>query len=267
MKGVAVLVGHSLRQRRHFLVAVDLVLFLFQIVMIYAASELHRKGAFAQLESVVPAFMQQWTNMVGLSFRGIVLFGYSHPIVIIFLVAMAIAVSSEIGLEIESKFVDLLMARPLPRATPVLRSTIVLVVATVAALGSMFAGSWLGLTLIAPETATAPEHALILSMATNLGALVLAWGGVTLAIASVAKRRAAAVGTAALLAFVMFVLDYLGRFWDKARDLSKISPFHYYEPFGMIGGNALSPSDVAILGAIFATGTIFALVVYSRRDL
>lgn len=267
MKGVATLVRHSFRQRRWFLSAIFLVLFLLQIVMILVASEFHRKGAFAQLQSIVPPFMQQWTNSVGLSFQGFVLFGYSHPIVIIFLVAMAIALSSEIGLEIETKFVDLLMARPLPRATPVIRSTIVLVVAAAAALGTMLVGSWLGLALLADATATPPDRTLLLSMAANLAALVLAWGGITLGIASFGRRRSATIGIAGLLAFAMFVLDYVGRFWERAREVSRISPFHYYDPFGMMGGKALSAIDLAILLGIFATGTILALGVYARRDL
>lgn len=267
MRGLAALVLHSLRRRRGFLLAVCAVLFALQIVMTLVASELHKSGAFAQLEGLVPDFLEQWTNRVGLSFRGVVLFGHSHPIVILFLIAMAIGIGTEIALEIEMKFVDLLMARPLRRITPVLRSVAVLLISTGAALATMLLGTWIGLTVLAPRSARVPEPQLVVSLSANLGLVVLAWGGITLAIASCSRRRATAAASTGLLAFVMFVLDYIGRFWEKAEGVATISPFHYYDPFGLIGGNPLPVAHVVVLGAIFVAGSILACVMYSRRDL
>jgi len=65
----------------------------------------------------------------------------------------------------------------------------------------------------------------------------------------------------------MFVLDWVGRFWETMRPLSRLSPFHYYSPFNMIGGQALDRVDLIALGGIFVATSIVANVVYSRRDL
>jgi hypothetical protein len=97
--------------------------------------------------------------------------------------------------------------------------------------------------------------------------LVLAWGGVALALASFAKRRATAAAACGFLAFAAFVLDYVGRFWDAVRPLSRISPFHYFDPFALIGGQPLKVADIITLAAIFIVSAAIANVVYARRDL
>ncbi len=42
---------------------------------------------------------------------------------------------------------------------------------------------------------------------------------------------ATAVAICGFLAFAMFVLDYVGRFWQAIGGVSMLSPFHYYSPF------------------------------------
>ena len=51
------------------------------------------------------------------------------------------------------------------------------------------------------------------------------------------------------------------------RPLSRLSPFHYFSPFSMIGGKAIERADVVALVAIFVATSIVANVIYARRDL
>ncbi len=267
MSGIVTLVRHSLRRRRTFLIVGALFLAFFQIFMILVARSIHKSGGFSELESLMPNFLEQWTNMVALSFKGMVLFGYSHPLVELFLIAIVIGVATEPAIEIESKFIDLLMARPLRRSAAIIRSMIVVLLVTAGAVGSMFAGQWIGLRLLTPSTAQAPELRVSFYLVANLAFLILAWGGIALAIASFAKRRTTAVAICGFLAFAMFVLDYVGRFWQKIATISRLSPFHYYSPFPLIGGATLRLADVIVLVAIFIAGSAIANVVYARRDL
>jgi ABC-type transport system involved in multi-copper enzyme maturation permease subunit len=267
VSGLATLVGHSLRRRRGLLAATALLLIAFQLFMILAARELENSGGFRQIAALMPQFMGQWTNMMAASFQGFVLFGYMHPLVQLFLVAMAIAVGTEPAAEIESKFIDLLMARPLPRHVPVTRTLVVLVLATFGAILGMLLATWGGLRLLAPPTARAPQPRVVLSLASNLALLVLAWGGVALAMASFAKRRSTAAAACGFLAFAAFVLDYVGRFWDAARPIARVSPFHYFNPFALIGGQPLKVWDLVTLAAIFGVAAAIAGVAYGRRDL
>jgi beta-exotoxin I transport system permease protein len=267
MTGVLTLVRHSLRRWRVFLAATALVLVVFQFFMILAARSLELSGRFQFLEAVMPAFMSEWTNMMAASFSGFVLFGYSHPLVQIFLIAMAIGLGSEPAAEIDTKFIDLMMSRPLPRATPINRTLVVLLLTTIGAMVCMLAATFSTLRLLAPASARQPEPRVVVSLAANLGCLVLAWGGITVALASVSRRRATVAGTCGLLAFAMFVLDYVGRFWEAVTPLSRVSPFHYFDPFGMMGGQPLATSNVLTLLGVFFAGAVMANIAYARRDL
>jgi ABC-type transport system involved in multi-copper enzyme maturation permease subunit len=267
MNGLLPLVRHSLRRRRGFLIAVTLVLAAFQFVIIFVARTLEQSGRFQLMQGLMPDFIAEWTHMGAASFHGFVLFGYSDPVVHVFLAAIAISVGIEPVTEIESRFVDLLMARPVARWVIVARTFIVLVLVTDLALLSMFVANEGGLLLLAPGTAVRPPVTVVVSLAIGLGFLTLAWGSIALAIASWSRRRATAGAVCGFVAFAMFILDYLGKFWDPAKTLSAISPFHYFDPFGMIGGAALQVTDVLAQVAFSLVSVAIALVAYARRDL
>src|SRR5215831_9316793 len=210
MIAVAALVRHSLRRWRGFLIAMTIALIAFQFFMIFAARSFDDSGAFAQMKTIMPEFLQQWTNMAAASFRGFVLFGYSHPIVALFLTATAIAIGTEPALEIESRFVDLLLSRPIARSAVIGRSVVVLLVATVIAAMSMPAATAVGLRLIAPSRAHTVDARVVVSLAINLAFVVLAWGGIALVLASLVKRRSTATAVCGFLAFAAFIVDYVG---------------------------------------------------------
>ena len=267
MSGVITLVRHSLRRWRGFFSATAIVLIAVQFFMILAARSLELSGRFRLVEAVMPAFMAQWTNMMAASFAGFVLFGYSHPLVQLFLVATAIGIGSEPAAEIDTKFIDLLMARPLARSVAINRTLVMLVLVAAGAIVCMVGATWGGLRLLAPASARLPHARVVASLAANLAFLVLAWGGVALALASLSKRRATVAAACGLLAFAMFVLDYVGRFWDAVIPFARVSPFHYFDPFAMIGGRPLPATDLVTLFAIFLAGAVIANVAYARRDL
>jgi hypothetical protein len=93
------------------------------------------------------------------------------------------------------------------------------------------------------------------------------WGGIALAVAAAAKRRAVAgtiVGVAALAAYL---LDYLGRAWDPARTIGSLTPFHFFEPMSLVSGAPLNTGNIAALVAIGSMATIVGAVILSRRDI
>src|SRR5262249_29415383 len=112
-----------------------------------------------------------------------------------------------------------------------------------------------------------PALGVVASLATGLGFLMLAWGSIAVATSAWSRRRATAGAICGFLAFAMFVLDYVGRFWDPAHTLSAISPFHYFDAFGMLGGAPLQLADVLALVAFSAVSIAVAQVAYARRDL
>jgi ABC-type transport system involved in multi-copper enzyme maturation permease subunit len=249
------------------LAAMSAMLVVFELFMILTARGYEESGGFRSVAALMPQFIEQWTNMMAASFRGFVLFGFLHPVVQVSLIAMAISIGSEPVAELESKFIDLLMARPMARATVVTRTIVILIVATLAAVGTLLAATIVGLRLLAPPGAVQPSRLVILSLSLNLALLVLTWGGIALAMAAGANRRGTAAASCGFLAFATFVLDYAGRFWRLVAPVSRISPFHYFDPFAMIGGEPLNLSHVATLAGMFAASAAVAFVLYSRRDL
>jgi len=269
MSGFA-LVRHALWRARTLILVVALILGAFQWLITLAARTFDRTGAFKQILSIIPPMMRALAGdaLVPMaSFGGMVTIGYFHLIVQAALMAVAIGLTTQTASEIELHLVDLLMSRPVSRAWLVGRSVIALLVSTVAILGVMALGTWSGLHLFAPEGASWPEPRLVLSLLINLALLMLVWGSVALAIATLSRRRVTAISIAGLAALVTFLLDYLARVWDPMKKIAWISPFHYVRQMELVAGGTLAPRDIAVLGGITIAFIAIAFVVIARRDL
>jgi ABC-2 type transport system permease protein len=96
---------------------------------------------------------------------------------------------------------------------------------------------------------------------------MLCWGGVTLAISSVSRRRSVAGSLAGLLALTTFLLDYVARAWEPAEKIAWLSPFRYYNPLDLVMGKAIPPHNLWVLAGIASAGFAVAYYFFSRRDL
>lgn len=267
MSALLALTGHSLRRRRWFIVAECAVLFVFQLVAVAAAGEVQRSNGFDAFSVLLPSFMREWASVMMASYGALSLVGYSHPIVMLLLVATAISIATELVEETETRFVDLTMSRPVPRATPVNRSMLVIALVVAMGVGSMLLGTGAGLTLLRPDNAPLPAARTIASLAGGLSLVVLAWGALALAISALSVRRAAAGGVAGLLAATMFILALLGEFWSVAAPWALVSPFDYFQASRIVGGAGLHLRDVAVLLGFATAGFVTAHIAYRRRDL
>jgi ABC-type transport system involved in multi-copper enzyme maturation permease subunit len=183
------------------------------------------------------------------------------------LVGLTIAIGTEPAGEIETRFVDLTLARPLPREALVIRTSIVLAVAGVLMLVAMLAGTWTGLSCCVPADAERPPFGVFARLAISLATVITCWGGITLIIGSASRRRAVAASVAGVLALTAYLLDYLGRAWQPAAPVSKVSPFHYFEPMAVITTQSLSAADTTILLALGAAGVVVSYIAIGRRDI
>jgi hypothetical protein len=270
MRPTLILAVYSLGRMRTILIGLGLLLGLFQFLLTQVASYLQTNTAFEQLSMLMPEFVR---NMAGpsalafMSFRGIVALGYFHPMIITALVGLMIAIATEPAAEVETRFVDLTLARPMTRSHVMTRTVLVIGAGGGAMLAAMTAGTWMGLACCVPKDAPPVPAALIASLAAELAAIMACWAGVTLAIAAAARRRAAAGASAAVAAIAAYLLDYLGRAWEPAAALSVVSPFHYFDPMTVIGGQPLSAWNMSVLVAIAVMGASVAFVVFARRDI
>jgi ABC-type transport system involved in multi-copper enzyme maturation permease subunit len=270
VSGPVALILFSLRRVRALVLTMGAVLAAFQVAIIAYASSMHQSGGFRQLAAFMPAFLRELMGpaiAMFMSFAGIVTLGYFHLVVMGALVGLAVAVSTAPAAEVETGFMDLLLARPLARHWIITRTIIVLVLASVTVLGCMVLGTTAGLLALAPAGASGPPVKVIRSLVLNLGLLMACWGGISLAIASQARRRGSPAVIAGFAALATFLLDYIGRLWKPVQTLSRLSPFRYYSPFDIAMGGALPLKHVVVLASIAVTGFITAYVLFSRRDI
>jgi ABC-2 type transport system permease protein len=270
MKAPLILVVYSLKRVRTLVIAMAVLLAVFQVFLIAVAGSIQSSGSFEQLAELMPPFVRQMlgSSFVSLmSFSGIVCAGYFHLSVMGSLIGLSIAIGTMPTSEIEIGFMDLILSRPVGRHWIITRSIITMLISTVAVLGMMLIGTWAGLNWLAAAGAAQPSWKLVLSLATNLAVLMISWNAIAIAIGAAARRRGAAGGLAGLLALAMFLLDYIARAWEPAQRVAWLSPFRYYSPFEMLTGDALSAKNLLVLASIAVCGFALAYVFFSRRDI
>ena len=270
MKSGFALLEHSWRRYRTLLLMMAGVIAGFQVLFCIAAVTLQESDTFGPLLSLIPAPIREALGpglITMVSFRGLACLGFFHIAVLGTLIGLMIAVATEPAAEIETGFVDLVLSHPIPRRRVIFRTMIMLAGSTLAVLSAMGAGSLIGILWFAPEGMVRSTLNLVLALLANLALLMLAWGAIALALASVARRRGIPIAVAGLLVLASYLVDYMARFWEPAKRAAWLCPFHYYQPVELIGGAGLPARNLLILSAIAAGGFGIAVMVFSRRDL
>lgn len=269
-RACGVLVRHSLRRMRTALLVVASLLALFQVLLAMAAAELQRQGTFEQLAGMMPSFVRELFGaalMSMMSFSGIMALGYYHVAIIAVLVGLVVAAATEPAGEVESGFADLVLAQAVPREAVVARSVVLVVACPAVVIAAMTAGTFAGLWIAEPSAAGRPPAGLIGKLASNLWALLACWGGVSLVVGALSRRRAVAAGVAGGAAAALMLVDYLSKVWTPVRGLARLSPFHYYNPLDLVIGLPLPPADIGILLGTAASAVALAFLLFRRRDL
>ncbi len=270
IRTTAVLVRHSFARMRGLVLGLAALLGAFEFLLTQMAAYLFRHSAFASLAALMPDFMRNLAgpfSLAVMSFSGIVAFGYFHPMVVTALLALTIAVATEPAAEAEMRFVDLTLARPVLRADLLARTLLLAAAAIAIVLGAMTAGTWIGVACCIPADAPVPPAALVRSLVFSLAAVAACWTGLSLAVAVSVRRRAVAASIAGGAALTAYLLDYIGRVWAPAERLSRLSPFHYFDPAALVAGEPLNVGHIAVLGAIGIAGVAVAVVVFLGRDV
>jgi putative exporter of polyketide antibiotics len=264
------LVWRSTVQARYALLGTLVLLGGFQLVIVGQASAIEQTQAFSRMMDLVPGFLQRGLGSKSLlfaTFKGTVAFGYFHPVVAILTAIIAIYFTTEPAHEVESRLVDLTLARAVPRHVVITRSLVIALSAVLLATILMAGGTWMGLQLFASPEFEAPSLATSVRLLAHLAAVAACFGAFGLAIAAGATRWSTAFTTAALAAVLLYLVDFLAIGWPFMRSIAWLSPFHYYPALSIIAGDAPPLRNVAILSSAAA---VFAAVAYwrfERRDL
>lgn len=164
--------------------------------------------------------------------------------------------------EEEDRTMDLLLSTPMPRSQVVVEKAMAMV-ANAALLGVVtFVGVALGIVIGGLDVSIVNAAATSL-LATLLG---LVFGAVALVVSAATGRRQLAIGVAAGLALLSYVVDSFFPLAESFAPYADLSPFQYY-----LGADPLSAGmpwgDAGILTAIFVALVAAAVPLFNRRGI
>jgi ABC-2 type transport system permease protein len=259
----------SLSRVWKLLFAIGVLLAGFQVLRVHIAASVHQAGHFDQIAELLPpavrAILGPSLTSV-LSFNGIVCGGFFDLGNVLGLTGLSIALATVPASEIETGFADLMLARPVPRHWLITRTIALVLFSILLELFTIIAATLTGLALFAPPGDPGPPMRQIAALALNLGALLVCWSGVAMALGA-AYRRAQAGAICGLLAFAALLLDYAQKLWAPLQRIGWVSPFRYFTPFELVMGDPLPVENLAVLLAIGMTGFVMAYFTISERDI
>ncbi|MBI4233190.1 MAG: ABC transporter permease subunit [Chloroflexi bacterium] len=212
------------------------------------------------------AFLKAEGGMVAPGAQTYVAIGYRHPIFLVINAAFVIAAAAgAVAREVEQKTIFLLLARPVARWAVLLPRWVEMVVGVALLLLAMLGGTALGVELAAlQEPVSLARNALVL---VNALALFLAIGGYAFLISAASSDGSRAIGAAAGVTVVFFLLDFIAGLWEPLEPLGPLSLFHYYDPVRIAATGSLRVVDLGVLLGAAVLGLAAALAVFHRRDI
>jgi ABC-2 type transport system permease protein len=258
------------RNLRHHLVLLIVLLAwlaLVELLIVWIVGHIERGPGVRQLfEQVLPLGMQQvlGSQLGMLSFTALAGFGFQHPLALAGAIAFVIAVATVPAGERESGFLDLVMARPVPRVSYFFAVLLLLLLGAFAMPLAPLLGLRAGLGLL--QSTVEIEWSRYAPGALGLACILLTISGYTMLLASFARRRGTAAAQATALTLIFFWIDLLSPIWEPIRAIDWISPFHYFKPVrSAITGDAPWDHYLLLLGISLIT-TALALLIFRRRD-
>jgi beta-exotoxin I transport system permease protein len=264
---VRVLVRQSARVHRVPLAVLAAGLALFEWLMTFVAGQpsvaRFLGGALRAAPPELLALLNQ-DVIAGVSARGIVGIGYTHPFALLMMGAWAVRVPcGALAGEIGRGTVDLVASRPVRRTSQVAAAAETLA----GGLAVLALAAWLGTVVglvTRPLEGASPLQ--FLPVAAALWLLFAALGMVALFVSALSREAGTAIAWSAGIFAGSYVLDYAARVWPRIAALRPISLFGYYEPQRLMSGG-LAAHTVLVPAAVGAAALLLAFVVFARRDL
>ena len=260
----------SASQARYLMLGSWTLLWAFQVIIIGQSAEIERTSSFGRMADLLPGFLQRGLGNKALilaTFKGMVSFGYFHPVVCILISGLAMYLATEPAHEVESGLVDIELARSMPRHRLLTRSLLLALAALSASVGVMALGTWMGARFFGAGNLGLPTLGVRLRLLANLLALGWCLAGFALLVATLSRRWMTAFTTVMLTAVIAYMIDFLAIGWRPMHTIAWLSPFHYYPALSIIAGDAETGRDLAVL---FGAATVFIALAYwqfQRRDL
>jgi ABC-type transport system involved in multi-copper enzyme maturation permease subunit len=251
-----------------FVTACAAILGLFQFLICAAVSSINLSGALQTILESMPPMMQSFVATQfsdGFSSRGLLAFGWNHPVAHAAGTAVAILLAARaIAGEIEAGIMEVHLSQPVSRLGYLATYGVFAMFALAALTTAGIAGTAAGQRLFGIERFAG--HAL-LRLGLAYFALQSAWFGVTLALSAFGREGGRVASVAFVVALASYLAEAIGRLWTNAAFVLPWSPHHYYSPQAiLVQGTRLLP-NLAVLAAVAAAGVALAAWKFARRDL
>jgi ABC-2 type transport system permease protein len=264
---IRALLWRNIRQHAGLLAVLFASLVLVEFFLIWVSAEMGIGPEFQRfLEGFLPPEITEMIfGQFGLtSFAGAVAFGYQHPFSVVASIAMVTVAATVPAAERERGYLELFLARPLPRARYLLSTTLFILMAAVVLPLALLIGTALGLGFV--ESPEEIEWISYLPAAFSMSLLLLAIGAYTLFFATGARRRGTAVSQSVAFTLLFYWMDFMGDYWDTISYARRASPFNYFDPARASFGSGLSAGDLSVLGSIAVVMLLLAFFNFNRQD-
>jgi ABC-2 type transport system permease protein len=181
------------------------------------------------------------------------------------LVVAAIAIAAGAGAtagEEEDGVLGLILAYPVDRSRFVVAKALAVAVGVLLVSLGTFAGMVAGVAIGGGGVGVGE----IVALAVHLAGFGFAVGALALALGAASGRRSVAVGGAAAVTLLGFLVNGFAPFLAGAHWLRYGSFFHFYAGHDPLA-NGIDPGDLAVLAAAATVLTGIAVAAFSRRDL
>lgn len=254
--------------RNRTLVLVSAAFFaVFEILIAAAVKTLDLDNLLREVMSAAPPFFSSMfgEELGGLSVRGILAFGWNHPVVLAAGAAVAIVLGARaVAGEIDQGAVELLMTQPLSRARYY-------------ATHALFGASALALLALAGVAGTIAGQRIygldpfggsdLLLVGATYWLLNLAWFGIALAV-SARGREGGAVATAVFfVALASYLVNAIGSLLESFAVALPYSLYSWYSPRDILVERASQTVSLIVLGAVAAVAILAGAAFLERRDL
>jgi ABC-2 type transport system permease protein len=265
---IAPLLARTLRHQRLLLPALLAFAAGLQVVVVLVAASFETGPGIAGVLEMLPSFMQRvvGAQLRDAGFGTFVAFGLQHPALMVATIAWIVVVGTGPAADRDAGTLDLLLARPLPRARYLLSTAIAVALGAVALPLVALLGLAVGLATVTvegelPWTAYVPAAA-------GLVALLLCVGGFTLLVSAGARRRGEAAARIVAVLLVLWLLETLADLSEIIDILRWISPFAWFRPIrAALEGGVWAPMDLAVLCSAGVLMAAAAFLRFSRRDV
>lgn len=223
--------------------------------------------AFQQVAAQAP-FLKDLMNFGSgslFTLPGSITLGLQHPIAISFVAIFAVgSTTSAIAGARESGTLEVLLSRPISRATVYFTTAVATVIVMGLVLAALLGGQVAGILL----QKLGGEIDLWQMPLVFLNGLMLwsAFAAFGLATSVTFDRHAPAIGLTMAYLLINYFLEILGSLWRDADWTQQYSLFHHFNPGKILTGKA-DPFDFAILVVAILLPVVYALIVFPRRDL